>query len=323
VFLLKKPNKSSTDTTIAESTDVDPFPGIDPFYNRNWLTSLMTSPHKKEALAVRDQYLKEISEAKYSIEQPSNKILVGILVSCNQVDRRHHMRAHQINTYNSYKDITFRFVLGKPDPAYHQAITYENNTYGDLIILDNVPDDRENARTIKPYEFFKYIEKNLPVYKYIAKLDTDCFLNIPMFWNNYFNETVQELEYAIIGLFIKGLGRFEWPQGGFELISWKIMLWLNKFYPSVPRSADADDLQLAWFLYDAEINYTKVEFDPVSSYDFRSGCNAEYITDVFPYSMRIHELKVENDYLNVASCFTSDGVNMTRVTDLRITNFTE
>lgn len=130
-------------------------------------------------------------------------------------------------------------------------------------------------------------------YKYVAKLDTEYFLNIPAFWNNYFNETVQELYYAFIGLFIEKLAKLLWPMGAFEAINWKTTLLLNRIYEKVKFSDEAEDLQLGWYLYDAKLNFTMVGFPTETAIDFRSGCNPSWNTDISYNALRIHELKLE------------------------------
>ena len=155
--------------------------------------------------------------------------------------------------------------------------------------------------TYKPFECgLNTLKKTCQCINMSLNLDTDCFVNIPAFWKGYFNETVQELDYAIIALFIEQVGQFIWPMGAFEAISWKTMLSLNRLYEKVNITDEAEDLQLGWYLYDAEINFTKVAFPTELAYDFRQGCNPSWWSDVSDNALRIHELKLESDYINVA-----------------------
>jgi hypothetical protein len=153
-------------------------------------------------------------------------------------------------------------------------------------------------------------------------MDTDCFLNVPNFYRNYFNTTVQELDFAVIALFIENLGKMVWPMGAFEAISWKVMLLVNRLHENVAFSNWAEDLQLGWYLHDAELNYTRVAFPTEIAYDFRFGCNPSWLTDVVDNALRVHELKSERDYINVASCFNESGINKAQVALMRASNWT-
>jgi hypothetical protein len=289
-----------------------------------WFKSIWgPSPYLKETLEVRDKYLESISQTKIVLNNLSDKLLIGISSASFDLQRRQLVRKHQIRPYNnSLYDITWRFVLLRPRDIDREALRQENNTYGDLIILETLQDSREHSRSQKLYEYFKFVETNLSMYKYVAKLDTDCFLNVPNFYKNYFNETVQELDFAVIALFIENLGKMVWPMGAFEAISWKVMLLLNRLYETVGFSNWAEDLQLGWYLHDAELNYTKIAFPTEIAYDFRFGCNPSWFSDVVDNALRIHELKTQRDYVNVASCFNEHGINQTHLALMRASNWT-
>jgi hypothetical protein len=277
------------------------------------------SPFKNETLAVRNKILEEALSTSTVLKNKSNKILIGISVAHNDFQRRHLIRAMQIHPYQHY-GITLRFIVGSPREEYREALTYENQTYGDLIILKDFPDNRLMANIFKTYEFFKYVEQNMDVYKYVGKMDTDCFLNIPMFWKGYFNETVQELDLAIIAVYIRIGGNFDWPQGGFYVVSWKMMVILNRLHESVKHTSRHEDMQIGWYLYDAEIDYDKIEFPPSTAYDFcihYSECHMQVNNE----TVRIHELKTDQDYLDVAHCFTPEGPNTTHINLMNQTNW--
>jgi hypothetical protein len=274
------------------------------------------SPFENESLAVKKTYLSQILTTTYKVSNDhDNKILVLVLTASMDIQRRQIMRAHQINPYKKY-NLTFKFVLGNTPSEYRQIIKHENDTYGDLLILEDVPDTKDIARTIKLFETFKYIEEKLPVYKYIAKIDTDCFVNIAGFMNNYFNETVQEFELAAIGAIVRR-GRLEWIQGGFMAYSYKLMLFINKMYSKVRRTVYEEDFQMGWYLNDAQVNYTKVEVKQGhQAYDFYYD-----FQDVFNDTIRVHELKKERDYVNVANCFDENGINHSHISLMRETGW--
>jgi hypothetical protein len=279
------------------------------------------SPYKDEVKVVQKIFYDHISNIDTTQENNIGSMLIGVSIGPMQFQRRHLMRVHQIRPYKDIK-VTFRFVMGSPDPIIWDDIRYENETYGDIIVLNNFTDSRELARKIKPFEFFKYVEENLGYYTYVAKLDSDCYLNMPGLWDNLFNTTVQELDFGLIALFIQKIGVFDWPQGGFEALSWKTMLMINRFYSYASRSTPDEDTQIAWYLYDSKINYTQIEINSTQAYDFRAGSTFSWNCDVYYEAIRVHELKTNQDYINVASCFTPNGVNTSHIDYMREYNWT-
>jgi hypothetical protein len=274
------------------------------------------SYYEKESLEIKKLYYEEILLTNTTAEIPANTLLIGISTSVSDFNRRQLIRTHQINPYKKY-NITFRFVLANPEPLWWDVINYENKTFNDLIVLGNINDTRDIANTIKQFEFFTYVEKNMGLFKFVAKLDSDCFVSITDFWKDFFNDTIQELDFAIIALFVRDIGKFSWPQGSFEVISWKVMLLLNRLYANVYRTRWDEDIQLAWYLFDAQLNYTQIDFTRDRAYDFNKGTHPYFMHDVGYKAVRIHELKTDKTYLAVASCFNINGVNKTRIDELR------
>ena len=234
-----------------------------------------------------------------------NSMLIGIFTSSRDFQRRHLLRTQQIEPYKSSK-VTFRFILGIPPLTYRQSLVYENITYGDLIILENVPDTYYAANSYKTFEYFKYVEQNLNTFKYIGKMDTDTFLSIPDFLEECFNQTVQKTDLAIIGNWIHG-GVLPWAQGAFYVLSWKVSLIINRLYDTVARRTRHEDFQVALFLYDAKIDYNHVAINEDRSYDRILRWPIDY------NAYRVHKIKDESTYLMITSCFTPQGVNKTQI----------
>ena len=323
-FLLVGQNPQGTSVPLSPkriSTTPDPVLELYPDWlytapdqvNEDYYRFWASSPFKNESIAVKNKYLNKILATEYP--NPYDKLIIFITMASFEVQRRMLIRVHQINLYRDY-NISFKFVIGSPPPAYRQTVVFENKTYGDMIFLENVPDTRDMSRTIKIFELFKLIEDNYPVYKYIGKMDGDCFLNIPGFLQEFFTEEIQNYELALIAGMVRGLGKYDWAQGGLEIYSYKLMLIINRLYESVHRTVYEEDFQIGWYLGDAEVNYTVVEIPDNRAFDFRGHHN------IFNDTIRPHDLKIESDYLNVASCFNKDGVNYTQVEKMRESNWT-
>jgi hypothetical protein len=97
---------------------------------------------------------------------------------------------------------------------------------------------------------------------------------------------------------------------------WKVMLLLNRLYANVYRTRWDEDIQLAWYLFDAQLNYTQIDFTRDRAYDISKGTHPYFRHDVGYNVVRIHELKTNKSYLTVANCFNINGVNKTRIDEL-------
>ena len=75
-------------------------------------------------------------------------------------------------------------------------------------------------------------------------------------------------------------------------------------------------------MYDTDIKMAQIELNSTQAYDFRPGTAFSWVNDVFYDSVRVHDLKSDQDYINVASCFTQQGINTSQVDHMRNYNWT-
>lgn len=265
------------------------------------------SPYLKESREVRNKFEKEIMQTSTEINDNSRTLLIAIISEASELQLRHLVRTHQVHPYK-HLNVTFKFVLPRISFAYQEAVQFENQTYGDIIVAE--------GNFIK-METYKYVEQNLGVYKYVAVLNITSFLNVPGFLEKYFTKDVQNLDLAMIALYVGDFARFDWSKGGFEAISWKLLKFIVKFYEHVPLTFNEEDLQIGLYLSDSGLEYNKIEFDQKRAYSFRKDSYSTHLTDVTADSIRLNELKSETDYMAVVSCFTPEGINLTQVEHLR------
>ena len=115
------------------------------------------SPYRNEVQIVKKIFYDQIKNVEI---KKYGSMLIGVFISPENFQRRLLMRVHQISPFKNY-NVTFRFVIGLPDSGIQEDIKYENETYGDIILLDQLVDRTESARFYKPFEFSQYVEKNL------------------------------------------------------------------------------------------------------------------------------------------------------------------
>jgi hypothetical protein len=267
----------------------------EPKRTRGWYANLTRQ--------VYDLYFNEIASSKIV---HSKEILIGIPTGIYDFQRRQIVRAYQINPYKNKYNITFKFILGKPPLEAMQGIEYENKTYGDILILWDIPDNRQTGRTFKSPEFYKYAEKYMSEYRYVGRIDSDCFVALDKFMAKYYNETVQQLEFSYVATYVRTMipdwdfvKLNDWPHGSFYIMSFKMMQMFNRFWNLVPREIEYDDQMMGRYNYDSGLNCTDVKLEKDETVEFygKLDFNTRRV-------VRVHELKREEDYIYVALALT-------------------
>src|ERR1044072_3515479 len=105
---------------------------------------------------------------------PSVRIFVGIWSTEDKSELRHLIRTLYLNQQKNLTgdNVNFKFILGTPSnytSELKSRLTAENNTYGDIIMLDHMKD------TGKAYYYWKWVAKtfNSTQYDYVAKTDDE------------------------------------------------------------------------------------------------------------------------------------------------------
>src|SRR5581483_6493921 len=103
---------------------------------------------------------------------PSIRIFIGIWSVEDKYELRHIIRTlYSKQKQNLIGDnVDFKFILGTPtDDEWKLRLTAENDTYGDLVILDI----EENMNNGKAYYYWKWVEEQIDTtqYDYAAKSD--------------------------------------------------------------------------------------------------------------------------------------------------------
>jgi hypothetical protein len=109
----------------------------------------------------------------------SVRIFIGIWTVADKFEIRNLVRTlNTIQQTNLIDDkVDFKFILGIPPdytPELKSKLTIENNTYGDLIMLNEI----ENMNHGKAYYYWKWVaEYSNMQYDYIVKTDDDAFVH--------------------------------------------------------------------------------------------------------------------------------------------------
>ena len=103
-----------------------------------------------------------------AVSKSPKKLILGILTIPSACDNRNLLR----NTWLKYNIFDYRFLVDKPSPA----MTKENQTFGDIVVLNAHFTGRANRFGEKLYLWLKYAKQNFPNHDLIGKADDDLFL---------------------------------------------------------------------------------------------------------------------------------------------------
>lgn len=110
---------------------------------------------------------------------PPVSIFIGIWTVADKFEIRNLIRTlNLIQKMNLVGDkVDFKFILGIPPeftPELESKLIIENNTYGDLIMLNNI----ENMNNGKAYYYWKWVSEYSDMqYDYVIKADDDAFVH--------------------------------------------------------------------------------------------------------------------------------------------------
>jgi len=110
--------------------------------------------------------------------------------------RRKVIRNTWLRTYQERTPFDHIFFISNPGrlasdagaaTGWAQRVARENATYGDIVVLDNIPDDPYTYKTVQPLEIFSWLARHRADcgYKFVMKLDSDVFHNVAGLWDRY------------------------------------------------------------------------------------------------------------------------------------------
>ncbi|KAH6695666.1 hypothetical protein F5X68DRAFT_266967 [Plectosphaerella plurivora] len=255
--------------------------------------------------------------------------LTAIISSAFDAERRMLIRTTWIHTFK-YVPFDARFVVSNPgNPQWVEVLQAENRTFGDLIVLDHLPEDEYTANTIKTMDLFKYLINHGFHYEFVTKLDTDLFLNARRFWDAFLRPRLSSENKATVTR--TGIGEMYYHDdlaflhGPMYTYTWDIieeLVELQNHYHAVA----CEDVITPILLLKAQRIVNVINFLGSEKFDYyepdsrgdgtpwaRQGthpnatAHALYGTD----PIAIHNLKKKEEYLKIAGVFDKDGIKPT------------
>ncbi|ODQ50385.1 hypothetical protein SAICODRAFT_9933 [Saitoella complicata NRRL Y-17804] len=227
--------------------------------------------------------------------------------------RRHIIRSTYQSLYHPLcPNATFRFVLARPSLPHVPLIEAENATYGDLVVLDHLEENKQVANTVKTIEFFKWLAQVGREWTWVSKVDDDSFVNVQAFWQEFLLPRIKSRETSMVLMGRRCFNPlFPYPSGAFYTVSWDMTVKLAELHAISGITTEHEDLLNGRLLYEANVEHNFVGLDQRRFFDYNPEVDGEqgWEHKVFEGAICPHMLKDDAVYLNVASLFERDGTN--------------
>jgi beta-1,3-galactosyltransferase 1 len=263
-------------------------------------------------------------------QQTKQPWLAAVICAAQDVERRMLIRMTWMRMFQ-HVPFDARFVVSNPGPDWNETLRFENQTFGDLIVLDHIPEDDITANTIKTLEFYKWLIKGGHKYEFVTKLDTDLWINAPAFWDRYLlprmsNETgtlSAAVNRTIIGqLFFSDSGYNTFAHGSMYTVTWDMLELLVSLQERF-NVITGEDAAVGILMHKGQemanfINLRgeeKFDYDDADSKgDGTAWARPETHPDAISHALysdsviAVHSLKQKKHWMKVASCFDRKGI---------------
>lgn len=242
--------------------------------------------------------------------------------------RRNIIRA----TWHSlYQNPAFdkRFVIANPDPLWLPLIKHENDTYGDLIVLEHLEESAKIANTIKPMEMLKSLVAAheasgaaTPPWKFVSKVDDDSFVDAERFYEEFLLPRItypvskdgsSDIATVIARPITRPDRNYTSPGGQFYTLSWPIVTRLVTLYEAANPLPDLpEDRLIGHLLYDDGADFEFVGLDDAQAFDVTEKLNrlsmeGKDLGGMDGRAINPHKMKDDGLYLRVARLFGREG----------------
>ena len=252
--------------------------------------------------------------------------LIATISETSHLQRRQIIRSSWQRLFRNERVFETRFVLGKPDALWAPYIQHENETYGDLIVLDHEHEDHIWANTLKTIELFKYlsVEDENSKWTFVSKMDEDSWIDAKNFWKLWLLPRIDEdnISGTYIGRPIKHWAPWTYATGGFYTLSFDMIELLVSLHDENPIQEEHEDILIARLLVEGGIEYNVTELPHGTAFDYWYGVNrgdgsawAPFDQDlakpdhgIAPGALSPHGMKDDLNYLQVAACYDENGL---------------
>lgn len=261
-----------------------------------------------------------------------NPWLAAVMTAAGNIERRRLIRSSWMQLF---RDVPYdgRFVVSNPGPQWTEAVASENHTYGDMIVLDNIPEDDVTANTIKTLELYKWLVRNGVRYEFVSKMDTDLWLNARGFWDRFLAPRMTQsvsngaltsaVNKTVIGeLYYSRTYDLVFPQGAMYTMTWDMVELLASLQERF-QVVTGEDMATAVLMLKGRQRANFVNFQGTEKFDYdesdtrgdgtawarrKTHPNSTYHALVGEEPIAVHRLKTDDSWNKVADCFDEKGI---------------
>jgi beta-1,3-galactosyltransferase 1 len=207
-------------------------------------------------------------------------------------------------------------------------IKKENDTFGDILLLDDIEDTNWTANHIKPFEFFKRVTEKAwkgRTYKFVSKVDQDSFIDPVRIWNKYLKGRMRDTgikeDRLMLSMSHEAFCECPAPQGSFYTLSWDLAKLITRLYNGMEdrKDIEQEDCMVGKFPTQAGEQYEFVSMDEEESFDVIGEKGAAIAKDwstnhaergpleKMEKVVFLHQMKEEWKWLAVKELFNEDG----------------
>lgn len=259
----------------------------------------------------------------YHQEQQQRPTWLLATISAYFSQRRRNIIRATWQTLYANPTVDTRFVIARPSPLWQPLIKHENDTYGDLIVLEELEESAEVANTIKSIEFLKHLVAGSQAsgaeipWKFVSKIDDDSFLSADRFYQDFLlprmaHHTDPPNGTLVARRLTRSDRNFSTPGGQFYTLSWDLVRLVAETHTKTPINDLAEDVLIGRLLYDAGAQFNFVELDDRQAFDVTDDLNrlSKALEDLGPMdsaAINPHKMKDDETYLRVAQLFGKTG----------------
>ncbi|KAL6715388.1 hypothetical protein ACLMJK_006349 [Lecanora helva] len=246
--------------------------------------------------------------------------------SSHDFQRRFLIRWSWVNTFANSSIYDHIFAVSTTDPLLISLIKKENETYGDILLLDHLEDTHFIANGIKPFEVLKKLTAGGwkgRTYDFVSKLDQDSWVDPVRVWEKYLKRrrmvTGRRLMLSMPHEDFCGCPS---PQGGFYTLGWPLAKTIVRLFDNVDipkEEIDQEDCQVGRWPTDAGEDFDFVPMDEEESFDIE-GEEGEYVArdwvgetkirgpvGALKKAVFLHQLKEDEKWLTIQTMFDQTG----------------
>lgn len=273
--------------------------------------------------------------AAYNPVQGAAPWLILTISAASHLQRRQIIRSTWQRKFKKSVKFDARFVISNPDPLWQEIIEAEQETYGDLLILDHENETHKWANTVKSLEAFTHVVRKFRPYTFVTKMDEDSWVDAKSFWTHWLEPRIArgEAHHTYIGRELQSHYPFHYASGQFYTLSWDYLTTIVDLWSKNHIETEHEDVLTARLMYEARIQYNLTVLPLRTAFDFHDWFSkieedgSAWAADKFlnvddqlwhamaPGAINPHQLKDDDVFLRVAQCYDNNGLKTNEPVD--------